>query len=239
MQLAVSTCVASAAAGLVALSTWLFRCWWLERNCRSVDVRVANYSAAHSFAGSIKALAVKCFPTEFENGVLDACSDEDACKDVLNTLSGFHSVEDCQWLLAMRQELVLGLAMLVPYHDSLYVASLCVDPAHRRQGLGALLMRSASAHAHQLGLPSLCGTVTNSNSNAKHLVDFYQRLGGSVEKNHAVCSQSTTLLSQRLRAPSGPATAHGVRPPMRITTCASDKEPWKYENLLKLRPHPN
>ena len=67
--------------------------------------------------------------------------------------------------------------MTVAYHDSLYVASLCVAHEHRGRGVGSLLMRSASSHAASRGLPALSGSVFGGSTS---LTDFYVSLGGTL-----------------------------------------------------------
>jgi ribosomal protein S18 acetylase RimI-like enzyme len=147
-----------------------------------------------------------CFP--------DAVADEEAQaaleSDALEVLSGFHNLEDCQWLLAFRAGVVVGIVMLVPYHDSMFVSNLGVSFAHRRRGVGAMLMRSASAHAAARGLPALSGTVFGGRTD---LVRYYARLGGTVQPDFAIAAAGAPATAARLRAPSGALTACAVALP--------------------------
>ena len=77
-------------------------------------------------------------------------------------------------------------------------------------GVGARLMRSASAYAYACGLPALSGSVQ------PQLVAYYERLGGLVQAQQAICSDGAPVPAQRLRAPSGPETAKGEAVPDRI-----------------------
>lgn len=134
--------------------------------------------------------------------------------DVLESLCGFHEPNDCEWLLSFVNEHVVGMAMIVEYHDSLYVASLCVLPAFRGCGLGSRLMRSASALAYSRGLKALSGSVFGGSA---RLIAFYEELGGSIEANFSSGgTRSSVVPAQRLRAPSGRTTARDVPPPPRL-----------------------
>ena len=168
-------------------------------------IAIASTASARPHSHAIRTLVEVCFPDEID----DEDSKEELERDALSVLSGFHNVDDCEWLLAWRDGVLIGLAMAVAYHDSLYVASLCTHPAHRRRGVGAALMRSASAHAAVRGLPALSGSVYGK----PHLVRFYEALGGSMQPNHAIASSSAPAPSMRLRAPSGVLTSHGVAAP--------------------------
>lgn len=180
-----------------------------RRKTPNVTVVAADWRFALQHATEIVALVASCFP---DDG-LDTAN----VADTLDVLSGFHDPQDCQWLFAFGAEPtasgrqpIVGLAMMVPYHDSLYVCSLCVHHSLRRRGLGALLMRSASAHAHRTGLPNLSGSVA---TDSAHLLRFYAALGAQFEPTFAIGSAGATVSQQRLRAPSGPATALDVPAP--------------------------
>ena len=107
---------------------------------RTYHVSVATTPAARLHNAAISHLVRSSFPEQLGE-------DEDASEDVMSDLSGFHDLETCEWLLAFCDGKLVGMAMVVAYHDSLYVASLCVLHAHRGRGVGARIMRTASALA--------------------------------------------------------------------------------------------
>ena len=176
-------------------------------------VVLAVGKAARAHAGSIRSISLACFPEEFA----DADAKVEMENDTLGVLAGFHDVDVCQWLLAMQGGETIGVAMLVPYHDSLYVSSLAVLQQHRKRGIGSLLMRSASAHAAKMGLPALSGSVSGS----KHLIRYYTALGGQLQREHAIASDGALVPATRMRAPSGAATAHGVAAPLALEAPAA------------------
>ena len=175
-----------------------------RRRRRRIRLVIASTTVARKHIPAISRLIIASFPGE----AASAIDDED---DVLSVLAGFHEVDECEWLLAIDEhEEIVGMAMVVQYHDSLYVASLCVLPARRGKGVGSRLMRSASALAAQRGLPSLSGSVFGG---SERLVRFYQSLGGQLEAGHSVAAPGSPQPAQRLRARAGPATALGEPPP--------------------------
>ena len=119
---------------------------------RTYHVSVATTAAARLHEMAISHLVRSSFPEQLGE-------DEDASEDVMSDLSGFHDLETCEWLLAFCDGKLVGMAMVVAYHDSLYVASLCVLHAHRGRGVGARIMRTASALAASRGLAALSGSV--------------------------------------------------------------------------------
>ena len=190
----------------------------LLHHCKIVVASSATARAIYSSA--IRDLVCCCFPDDIDSDDARSSLEEDP----LFVLSGFHDVEDCEWLLAIDESgFAIGLAMAVAYHDSLYIASLCVLPSHRGRGVGGRLMRAASAYAAAKGLPALSGSVmrsqedkpssTSSHTKSERLVRFYSALGGSVQQNHAVASLNSPPPTLRLRAPSGESTSRGEPPP--------------------------
>ena len=164
---------------------------------------LVSTSAARQQAAAIDVLVRTSFPEAFVGDVIT--------EDVLEELSGFHDLDDCEWLLAFCDQQVIGMAMVVAYHDSLYVASLCVLHQHRGRGVGARLMRTASASAASRGLPALSGSVFGGST---RLIDFYVGLGGHLEAGHSIVAPGSAIVAaQRLRAPSGLQTARDVPPP--------------------------
>jgi ribosomal protein S18 acetylase RimI-like enzyme len=202
--------VASAATA-IAIGALLWRLHRARlRISRPRMIMVASTSAARAHEAAIRDLVLASFSEQFE----DAHTRAELETDALDVLAGFHDAADCEWLLAMTPcGALVGLAMTAPYHDSLYVASLCVAPEERGRGLGRQLMRSASAHAAARGLDALSGSVVGG---ADRLIRFYTALGGSIEPNHAIASAGAPQPMTRLRAPSGPQTAKGVPPPIHL-----------------------
>ena len=171
---------------------------------RTYHVSVATTAAARLHDAAISHLVRSSFPEQLGE-------DEDASEDVMSDLSGFHDLETCEWLLAFCDGKLVGMAMVVAYHDSLYVASLCVLHAHRGRGVGARIMRTASALAASRGLAALSGSVFGGSA---RLVSFYVSLGGQLEADHSIVAPgSSVVAAKRLRAPSGPQTALDVPPP--------------------------
>jgi len=157
------------------------------------EVWVCGTPACRSIAGTVAGLMAASF-REF------SADDEDP----IGSLCGFHDEQACQWLLLCDGGVALGLAMLVQYHDSMYVASLCVSPAHRGSGGGSLLLRSASALAQSLGLRKLSGSVAG---DAASLRSFYSRLGASPVNGSQMGSVGAVVQPPvRLEAPSGHQT---------------------------------
>ena len=179
-----------------------------RRLLEAYRVCTASSAAASIHLGDIARLVRSCFPEEFAG----AEASEELARDPLGALAGFHELRDCEWLLALTIDgQLIGLAMTVAYHDSLYVASLCVAHEHRGRGVGSLLMRSASSHAASRGLPALSGSVFGGSTS---LTDFYVALGGTLEVGYSLGAPGSAVVpARRLRAPSGPTTALGVPPP--------------------------
>jgi len=125
------------AAVIVALS-YLKR----RRVGSSCKIVYATSTQACGFMSALRRLIELSFPEDVSDEDTRTAMNEDA----LSVLSGFHDVDQCEWLLAMHNGQLIGIAMMVAYHDSLYVSSLCVLPTHRGRGVGSKLMRSASAH---------------------------------------------------------------------------------------------
>lgn len=214
------TAISAAAALLVLLDRYRRR--KLLSMLRQCKIVVANSGTARAiYSSAIHDLVCCCFPEDIDSDDARSSLEEDP----LTVLSGFHDVEDCEWLLAIDESgFPIGLAMAVAYHDSLYVASLCVLPSRRGRGVGGRIMRAASAYAAAKGLPALSGSVmrsreekasssSSSRTSSERLVRFYSALGGSVQQNHAVASLNSPPPTLRLRAPSGKVTSRGEPPP--------------------------
>lgn len=171
----------------------------------------ANSDLARDYAGDIFELVKECFPGEFD--------DTDATTDIVACLCGFHDESTCTWLLIFDEidgkvdGRVCALALIVPYHDRLYLSTVCVTKCLRQRGLGTLLLRSASTYAKEvLNLDRLSGSVATTNrQDADRLKRYYQRLGGYTEPPPPMGDCERTTL--RIDAPSGVATAFGVLAP--------------------------
>ena len=93
-------------------------------------VRLSSADACQH-AEALRELATACYP-----GAVPADG------DVLSALAGpWHDLSACEWLLAFDGSAVVGMALLVPYHDALQLSTLAVAPRVRRRGLGARLIR--------------------------------------------------------------------------------------------------
>ena len=124
--------------------------------------------------------------------------------DIVLQQLGYHEPEQSHWLFCEDSDgRLVGMALLIELHDSLFVASLAVDAALRGRGIGSHLMRTASAHAHRLGLPKVSGNVS---VEAPHLARLYARLGGTMHPPMP-SSGGAVAPSRRWDSPSGPPTA--------------------------------
>lgn len=167
-------------------------------------VTVGSCNDARRVEADVLALVLTAFP--------ERASDlEYGSGDIIDNLCGFHEPNDCLWLLCFISGRLCAFAMVVEYHDSLYVSSLAVHASLRGCGLGSHIMRSASALAASRGLPKVSGSVS---STSPHLARLYARLGG-VALPPPQSSGDTVVPSQRWEAPSGRPTAHNTRVPIR------------------------
>ena len=140
------------------------------------------------YAEALRELAAACFP-----GAVPADG------DVLSALAGpWHDLCACEWLLAFDGSAVVGMALLVPYHDALQLSTLAVAPRVRRRGLGARLQEATRRRAIELGLPRVCGSV---DADAADLLKRYRALG-AVDDGSAICSPGALVKPKvRLSAP--------------------------------------
>lgn len=69
---------------------------------------------------------------------------------------------------------VVGLIVLVPSDDHLFIENVAVDPAWQGRGIGRALMAHAELTAHRLGLPEL---RLYTNAAMTENLNFYTRLG--------------------------------------------------------------
>ena len=175
-------------------------------------VEVASSAAAKRYEAAIRALVVACFPAQFP-------TDDGA--PILDVLAGFHDLGDCEWLLVGTVEALDAMAMTVRYHDSLYVATLCVAPRLRRRGLGSLVMKAASAFASELGFRRVTGSV---DADERHLLTMYAALGATEEDAAFASPNAATRPKKRLAAPAG--VVGGVPAPARVA------EPRSLDDML-------
>ena len=177
---------------------------------RLVYVASSSFVREH-YAAQVFALVKDGFPDDIEDDDRD---------DIVGCLVGFHDEECCKWLVIPADAgTMCALALVVPYHDRLYISTVCVASCWRRQGLATILLRSASIYAKEvLNLERLSGSIALARQhNAIRLQRFYKRLGGAVEplppmEGGAGCERTT----MRIDAPSGAVTAHGVPLPAPI-----------------------
>jgi len=114
----------------------------------------------------IRQLLFGCFPNDDWG---DAA--EESSSDFISTICGFHDEEQCQFLVLAEAPptsdddsggkknpndiKAVGFAILTPYHNAVYVASLCVKPSHRGRGLASQLLFEAQTLAWEWGLPAV------------------------------------------------------------------------------------
>ena len=178
----------------------------LSQSQRAVYFATSSATREH-LSQELFALVKECFPDDI---------DEEDATDIVSCLCGFHDEESCTWLFTFDDhERVCAVAMVVSYHDRLYLSTVGVAVQSRCRGLGTLLLRSASAYAKDvLRLDRLSGSVATTHpSEASRLKRYYERLGGTAlpPPPSSGALQPTTL---RIDAPSGPSTACGTPPPL-------------------------
>ncbi|KAL1529045.1 hypothetical protein AB1Y20_000008 [Prymnesium parvum] len=177
----------------------------LLRSRRRATVTRGDAKIARQHLETIRYLVYSSFPEQFA----EAGADEG--EDLFEALCGVHSLEQALFLFCrLPSAAPVGFALAFNYGDALYVSTLCIDQRHRCMGFGSLLLRSASALAHSMGIPKLTGSV---DAASEHLRCFYERLG-AVPRPLAPCGPDTSVFTRRLDAPSGPATAQGVPVPV-------------------------
>ena len=161
-----------------------------EASRSSTTGQIVRLSSADvsQHAEALRELAAACFP-----GAVPADG------DVLSALAGpWHDLSACEWLLAFDGSAVVGMALLVPYHDALQLSTLAVAPRVRRRGLGARLQEATRRRAIELGLPRVCGSV---DADAADLLKRYRALG-AVDDGSAICSPGALVKPKvRLSAP--------------------------------------
>lgn len=209
---ATTLAAATAAAAIIAYHVSRRRAP-LRNSRRTVYYAPSAFVHKH-IANEVLGIVKQCFPT--------ALDDDDNASTIVSCLCGFHDEDACTWLLIMddtssNNHRVVALALVIPYHDRLYLSTVGVAPHCQRQGLGTLLLRSASAYAKEvLRLNRLSGSVDATREmDASRLQRYYEALGGQMEPPPPMGGDAfpgrTTL---RIDAPSGPTTARGVRPPV-------------------------
>jgi GNAT superfamily N-acetyltransferase len=98
--------------------------------------------------------------------------------------------------LALIQRNIAGLVEMIDKDDSLLVENLAVHPAHRGQGVGALLMRRAEETAQDLGLPTL---TLYTNKLFTSNLQFYSRLGYRFDREEPFKGGYVVHLSKPVR----------------------------------------
>ena len=164
-------------------------------------VRVAAGRCEHARARSAEMRNLICcaFP-EFIGQLV-------AGDDIVDVQLGCYEPEQSHWLLCEDAGgRLVGMALLIELHDSLFVASLAVDASLRGRGIGSHLMRTSSAYAASLGLPKVSGNVS---TEAPHLARLYTRLGGTMHPPMPSSAGSSAAAppTRRWDSPSGPVTA--------------------------------
>jgi ribosomal protein S18 acetylase RimI-like enzyme len=81
---------------------------------------------------------------------------------------------DTRFGVASQDEIAAMLLCSRVGEDTAHVTQICVAPAYRRRGLGAMLMRESGRRLRQTGLAALTLTVTAENTSA---IDLYRSLG--------------------------------------------------------------
>lgn len=144
---------------------------------------------------------------------LDAAAVDDA--NVLDSLVGFQSLEDCVFLLVEHAlpvssqrspRALVAFAVVAQFSRALYVANLCTHPSARGRGVASTLLYECHDLAYERGLDALCGTVEGERSDLR---GFYGALGASVVSDAAFGSAGAPR-HMRLTRPVRPAEV-GVR----------------------------
>ena len=207
-----SAYLASAAAAAALIVYISHRRRALRKSPRRTVYYATSAFVHKHLATEVLNLVKQCFPT--------ALDEDDSAESIVSCLCGFHDEELCTWLFLLDEnnnDRVDALALVIPYHDRLYLSTVGVAPHCQRRGLGTLLLRSASAYAKEvLRLDRLSGSVDATKEvDAPRLKRYYEGLGGQMEPPPPMGGDAfagrTTL---RIDAPSGPITSRGVPPPV-------------------------
>ena len=96
---------------------------------------------------------------------------DDARIDVESVRNSLHTGN---FLLAERENVLVGCVYVEPRHDRAYLGLLAVDPARQQSGVGSALMNAAEDFCRRLSCRSMDIKVVNLRTD---LFGFYQRRG--------------------------------------------------------------
>ena len=150
-------------------------------------VRLSSADASQH-AEALRALATACFP-----GAVPADG------DVLSALAGpWHDLSACEWLLAWHESSLAGMALLIPYSDSLQLSALAVAPNMRRRGIGGWLQEATLRRAIELELPRVSGSV---DPDEDKLLRRYRAMGATDDGSALCCPGALVKPKVRISAP--------------------------------------
>ena len=111
----------------------------------------------------------------------------------------------------MREEgRVIGYLCLWEIADELHITNIAVHPAHRRQGVGRLLLQGVLEDARERRLRLVVLEVRPSNAEARKLYDaFAFRVVGRRRGYYYDTGEDALVMEARLDRPSGAAASAG------------------------------
>jgi GNAT superfamily N-acetyltransferase len=217
-----------------------------KRLSSELVLHIVDASSALPFAPAIADLSLACFGAE-DVDVASQLSDARArgAASVLESIIGYHALEDCIFLLvehslptldaAAQAPALVALAVCTAYARALHVANLGTDPRARNRGIASLLLYECHDLAYELLLPALCGTVQ---SESAHLHAYYSRLGAKLDATNALGSGGVRSLrftrpvhplevgTAGVRARTPPRTSSRKRAPLAVAL-SSQPQPFK------------
>lgn len=106
------------------------------------------------------------------------------------------------WLIARNSTTrrALGVAMVSPSINSMYLANLGVLPAERGNGVATVLMRVVQSEAAVRGLKNIVGSVTAGQENSAKLLKIYCDHFGAVVDTKSSLSNTAPMSYKIVRA---------------------------------------
>ena len=89
-------------------------------------------------------------------------------------LCGKYPIEEVKWVLATRNEELLGFCSIVKTENDYHLFNLLVAPSYRRQGIGEKIIKYVQEQAIKDRVKEVFLFVNNQNSEARNL---YEKLG--------------------------------------------------------------
>ena len=91
----------------------------------------------------------------------------------------FHS-----FIAAKSEDVLIGYVCMTHIIDEAEISNVAVDPAYRRQGIGAALVSEMLERAKKMGMESVLLEVRESNTSAKALYEMHGFAPYGIRKNY-------------------------------------------------------